>query len=100
MVEIEEQVTENPAPARPVFKSVAPGVPAPGDAPQPPSQNGQAPVHGSQPPYIHPEIDSETHVLTVNDFKLAYGKRQTLHGINMKVAAGKVTALIGPSGCG
>jgi len=55
---------------------------------------------GSSPTDVHPEVDAETHILTVNDFKLAYGKRQTLHGINMKIAGGKVTALIGPSGCG
>jgi phosphate transport system ATP-binding protein len=55
---------------------------------------------GAHPTEYHPEIDAETHILTVHDFKLTYTKRQALHGINMKIAGGKVTALIGPSGCG
>lgn len=48
----------------------------------------------------HPEVDSEQHILTVEDFRLFYGKHKALHEIGMKIAAGKVTALIGPSGCG
>ena len=48
----------------------------------------------------HSEIDSEQHVLDVRDFRLHYGPAQALFDINMKVAAGKITALIGPSGCG
>jgi phosphate transport system ATP-binding protein len=48
----------------------------------------------------HAEVDCEQHVLTVEDFDLFYGKRQALFNVNMRIAAGKVTALIGPSGCG
>ena len=48
----------------------------------------------------HPELDSETPVLSVEDFSLFYGQTKALHNINMKIPAGKVTALIGPSGCG
>ena len=57
-------------------------------------------VPGSGPTEVHAEVDAETHILTIHDFKLHYGKRQALYGVNMKIAAGKVTALIGPSGCG
>ncbi|HMN92942.1 MAG TPA: phosphate ABC transporter ATP-binding protein PstB [Hydrogenophaga sp.] len=38
--------------------------------------------------------------LEVKDFNLWYGKSQALHGINMGLQKGMVTALIGPSGCG
>jgi phosphate transport system ATP-binding protein len=48
----------------------------------------------------HPEIGSEKHVLTVDNFRLFYGKSQALHDVTFQVPAGKVTALIGPSGCG
>jgi phosphate transport system ATP-binding protein len=51
-------------------------------------------------PVIHPELDSHRHVVSVEEFHLHYGKRKALHGIDMKIPAGKVTAMIGPSGCG
>lgn len=38
--------------------------------------------------------------LDIRDFNLWYGAAQALHGINMSVQKGMVTALIGPSGCG
>jgi phosphate transport system ATP-binding protein len=49
---------------------------------------------------IHPELASEKHVVSVENFDLFYGKSQALHGITMSIPVGKVTALIGPSGCG
>jgi len=54
----------------------------------------------SAPTETHPEIESESIVLEMRDFCLSYGTKQALFGINMKVARGKVTAIIGPSGCG
>src|SRR5258706_12455136 len=51
-------------------------------------------------PVVHRELDGERHVLSVEGFHLHYGKRKALHGIDMKIPAGKVTAMIGPSGCG
>src|SRR5438309_12005244 len=97
MVELEEPMIEKPqqqqtrAPARPAA------------APPNPSGNGQAPpagVPGARRTETHAEVEAETHVLTIERFKLSYGKREALHGIDMKIAGGKVTALIGPSGCG
>lgn len=38
--------------------------------------------------------------LDIREFNLWYGASQALHGINMSVQKGMVTALIGPSGCG
>ena len=38
--------------------------------------------------------------LRVIDLNFYYGKAQALHGINLEIAANRVTALIGPSGCG
>ena len=52
------------------------------------------------PTETHPEIESEPIVLEICDFCLRYGAKQALFDVNMKVARGKVTALIGPSGCG
>ena len=102
MTELVDPTTVPPAeaaaPARPVPKLPAASAVAGGNGAPPamPPEGGSGPV----PCEVHPEVDAETHILTVNDFKLSYGKRQALHGINMKIAGGKVTALIGPSGCG
>ncbi len=54
----------------------------------------------SVPTVTHPEIEQEPIVLETRDFCLHYGPKQALFDINVKVARGKVTALIGPSGCG
>ena len=92
-------VEEKAGPPRPGARlpaaSAAPGA---NGAPVPVSMPEGGP--GLVPTEVHPEVETETHILTVNDFKLAYSKRQVLHGIDMKIAGGKVTALIGPSGCG
>src|SRR5258708_2708267 len=102
MTELMEPTTAPPAeaaaPPRPVPKlpAASAGAHDNGALPAMPPEEGSGPV----PCEVHAEVEAETHVLTVNDFKLSYGKRQALHGINMKIAGGKVTALIGPSGCG
>jgi len=49
---------------------------------------------------IHTELSTEKSIVTIENFKLSYGKAEALHGINMTIPIGKVTALIGPSGCG
>jgi len=82
-----------------VMKSVPP---RPSLAPPPPPD---APPDGQRdekksPPYVHPELASEQHLLHVESFNLFYGSTQALHNISLSVSAGKVTALIGPSGCG
>ena len=82
-----------------VMKSVPP---RPSVVPQPPPA---APPEGQRepdktPPYVHPELASEQHVLHVERFNLFYGATQALHDVSLSVTAGKVTALIGPSGCG
>ena len=38
--------------------------------------------------------------MQVRNLNFYYGKTHALHGVNLDVAANKVTALIGPSGCG
>ncbi len=50
--------------------------------------------------YTNPKVLRERALLTVENFKLWYGKSQALHGITMPIPERKVTALIGPSGCG
>jgi phosphate transport system ATP-binding protein len=39
-------------------------------------------------------------VLETERLQVAYGEREVVRGIDMKIAAGKVTAIVGPSGCG
>jgi len=60
---------------------------------EPAPETGDAPI-------VHEAVHAERHVLSVERFHLHYGKRKALHGIDMKIPAGKVTAIIGPSGCG
>jgi phosphate transport system ATP-binding protein len=48
----------------------------------------------------HVKKSAEGVALDIKDFNLWYGKSQALHGINMEIQKGEVTALIGPSGCG
>src|SRR5574340_1621458 len=40
------------------------------------------------------------HKLQVSNLNFYYGSKQILHGIDLRIAANRVTALIGPSGCG
>jgi phosphate transport system ATP-binding protein len=49
---------------------------------------------------IHPEVNEQPHVLSVEDFSLFYGSKQAVHNVSMRVPKQQVTALIGPSGCG
>jgi phosphate transport system ATP-binding protein len=51
-------------------------------------------------PVIHPELKNEKAVLDILDFNLWYGHKKALHGINISIPTGQVTAMIGPSGCG
>jgi phosphate transport system ATP-binding protein len=47
--------------------------------------------------------DAATGIATkvrVIDLNFYYGKLQALHGVNLDIAANRITALIGPSGCG
>jgi phosphate transport system ATP-binding protein len=52
------------------------------------------------PTVYHVKKSAEGVALDIKDFNLWYGNSQALHGINMEVQKGEVTALIGPSGCG
>jgi len=49
---------------------------------------------------IHPELNSETPLIRVENFSLFYSGAQALFDLNFSIPRGKVTALIGPSGCG
>lgn len=51
-------------------------------------------------PAVHPSLLNADPVIDIRDFRLWYGQSQAIHGINMQVPRGQVTALIGPSGCG
>ncbi|WP_199609466.1 phosphate ABC transporter ATP-binding protein PstB [Flocculibacter collagenilyticus] len=45
-------------------------------------------------------LSAEQTALEIKDLELFYGDKQALHGVNMKIPKGQVTAFIGPSGCG
>jgi phosphate transport system ATP-binding protein len=68
--------------------------------PHPDSLPGGEGESHKAPPYVHPELASEQHLLKVENFNLWYGATQALHDVSLGITAGKVTALIGPSGCG
>jgi phosphate transport system ATP-binding protein len=93
-------------PAQPTMRSITTGTP-----PTPPPSEAEriaspsvraAPVtpRPDQAVEIHSELAGEKHILSIEDFKLYYGKSRALHGISMEIPVNKVTALIGPSGCG
>jgi phosphate transport system ATP-binding protein len=48
----------------------------------------------------HVQESPDGDIVRIQDFNLWYGKSQALHGVNMDIPKGLVTALIGPSGCG
>src|SRR4051812_45766927 len=48
----------------------------------------------------HKEVAKEDPVLRIRDFSLWYGTKQALFHVSLDVPRGKVTSLIGPSGCG
>lgn len=41
-----------------------------------------------------------TPILEIADFRVSYGKVEALHGIDLKVDAGKIVTVIGPNGAG
>lgn len=45
-------------------------------------------------------LSPEQTALEIKNLNLFYGDKQALHGIDMKIPKGQVTAFIGPSGCG
>ncbi len=115
----ESQVTAGPRPASPngetmtqataeepiVRRSAGPPLSITPVIAETPAQ--EAPERGEPPlspaahgTVTHEQVASEQHIFEVADFNLWYGRQQALHGINMKVPAGRITALIGPSGCG
>jgi len=73
--------------------------PAPA-APAEPDRLGRIAAGETFPPATHDDIEREEHVLEVRGFSLFYGAKQALHDVGLKIAKGKVTAIVGPSGCG
>jgi len=63
-------------------------------------ETDEVPAPQYQKPAYHIQVSDEGTALDIRDFNLWYGKSQALHGINMAIQKGMVTALIGPSGCG
>lgn len=51
--------------------------------------------------HIEPEIpENEEIQVSSEDFSIFYGDNEAIKKVNLKITAGKVTAIIGPSGCG
>ncbi|MDA0657727.1 MAG: phosphate ABC transporter ATP-binding protein PstB [Planctomycetota bacterium] len=70
------------------------------DASKHPAPSITAPPDKVYSSVVHDELREEKIVLSVEDYCLWYGAKQTLYDVRMPIPAGKVTALIGPSGCG
>ena len=71
--------------------------------PQSAAPNGGASLMNSartQTPSEPSTLASAPIKMETNDLQLYYGKKQALKGINTRLAANSITALIGPSGCG
>jgi phosphate transport system ATP-binding protein len=108
------QMTENPierppreaSPVAPTLRSIpVDTLPRNDSLPQQTNGSSVTPIapltpRADQAAEVHAELAGEQHVLSIEDFKLFYGKSRALHGITMQIPANKVTALIGPSGCG
>src|SRR5690606_17792716 len=55
---------------------------------------------GKQTSFLEPDATTSDALLEIEELSLWYGSTQALHGVNPQVPRNKVTALIGPSGCG
>jgi len=49
---------------------------------------------------IHRQIYDDQPVVEIEHFSLWYGQKQALFDVTMPIPKGRVTAIIGPSGCG
>jgi phospholipid/cholesterol/gamma-HCH transport system ATP-binding protein len=45
-------------------------------------------------------VPLDNNVVTIENLKFAYGEREILKGINLKIPRGKIVAVLGTSGCG
>ncbi len=78
--------------------SMNPPFPAPSSASAAPAPSVASSVAGA-PAAVKSGATAET-LIEINAVDFFYGATQALHGINLAIAAKKVTAFIGPSGCG
>ena len=60
---------------------------------------GRATPSTTSAPPIGKELRTQN-VIETRDLKVSYSGRQVLHGIDLPVERGSVTAMVGPSGCG
>ncbi len=103
----QQRMTQNPAKSAPATTAESVGSPVspvvePIRAEELPRLSILEAIRRGEPTqgYTNPKVLRERALLTVENFKLWYGKSQALHGITMPIPERKVTALIGPSGCG
>ena len=64
------------------------------------SQHG---AHGANPPRmipVAPDQQVKRQAIEIKNLEVFYGKGRAVHGVNLQIAHGEVTAFIGPSGCG
>ena len=52
------------------------------------------------PPAMPGEVDEEEVKIAVNNVNFWYGGFHAIHDVSLAILADKVTAFIGPSGCG
>ncbi len=69
-----------------------------------PRQHGSQHVsHTANPPRmipVTPDQHGKRQAIEIKDLEVFYGKGRAVHGVNLQIAHGEVTAFIGPSGCG
>ncbi|MFF0727121.1 ATP-binding cassette domain-containing protein [Streptomyces sp. NPDC004134] len=99
-----------PPPARTAAGAVVPeprpaGALGAGEAPQPPHRGPRSaaegpPAPGGRPHLVSGAPDTGADVLVARGVSVAYGDFAVLCGVDLRVAAGRVTALVGPNGAG
>lgn len=60
----------------------------------------QAPVHGSECPYVPPHLSNQPPLIQVDRVNLWYGDTHALKGVSFDLYRNEILAFIGPSGCG
>src|SRR5690349_14765416 len=84
----------SPVPSKPARPSEKPGEKTPGN-------RLEAIAKGATfDSVIHKAVLAEDPIVEVQNFNLWYGPKQALFNVNMRFPRNKVTAIIGPSGCG
>ncbi len=64
------------------------------------AQHGSHSAHAPRMIPVAPDQHVKRHAIDIKNLEVFYGKGRAVHGVNLQIAHGEVTAFIGPSGCG